>query len=110
VEPTPRKESIAMGMAEDIQAQIDSVAKNAERVSENKGVFTPPAAIEPKEIDDLENKGKKLVVDAHSGIHINPDSEKPIGQGGLGPRKHPPNFSKKDSFAGGSGESHLESK
>ena len=103
-----------MGLAEDIKAQIETVAKNAENVAEKREPYTPPAAIVPKEIEDIGDdgkpNGKKLIVDAHSGIHTNPDSEKPVGQGGLGPRKHPPTFSKKDSFAGGSGESHLESK
>jgi hypothetical protein len=103
-----------MGLAEDIKAQIETVAKNAEKVAENKTTFTPPAAIVPKEIEDLDEhgkpNGKTLIVDAHSGIHINPDSEKPRSQGGLGPRTKPPNLTRKETFTGGSGESRLESK
>ena len=100
-----------MGLAEDIKAQIETVAKNAEKVAERREPYTPPEAIVPKEIEDLDDKGhpsgKKIIVDAHSGIHTNPESVKI-----LVPRKKPPQFTLKnrEQFAGGSGESRLESK
>jgi len=113
-----------MGLAEDIQKNIaenqkliEKVASNAERNMQDHGMITQrvfPDSIVPKEIEDLGDdgkpNGKKLLVDAHTGIHILPDSEKPIGQGGLGPRKHPPHFTLKDRISGASGESRLESK
>ncbi len=98
-----------MGMAEDIKARIDEIAKNAEIKASKQEPYIPPKAIEPKEIEDIGDdgkpNGKKLVVDAHSGWHDGEEAAKIFG-----PRKHPPNLTRSGRFEGGSGESRLESK
>ena len=83
-----------MGLEEDIKKNIADVAARATSHEQKKAAEAPraPGAPEYREIETIGADGKstvKQVVEKHSGLHYNEESEKILGK-----RKNPVNLTR----------------